>query len=185
MRSFTPTVQAAFLADNVPVLALVELDFSGGIVRVTNAGYNITFGGYTWYGLGELGEISAVQEGTELQMYGITLTLSGVPPEYISVALDNEYQGRPATIWIAPLDSNYQVLADPVIVFKGRMDTMPIAIGTDAKIQLTIESQFVDWERPRVRRYNHEDQTFAHPADKGLEFIAQMVEKEIIWGRAA
>ena len=35
----------------------------------------------------------------------------------------------------------------------------------------------------RVRRYTAEDQKIDYPNDKGLEFVAEMAEKEIVWGR--
>ena len=64
------------------------------------------------------------------------------------------------------------------------MDTMPIEVGAQASIQLTVESRLVDWERPRDRRFNHPDQIAEYPDDKGLEYVAQMAEKELVWGRA-
>lgn len=184
MRELTSTVISAMQADNVPMLVLVELQFASGTVRVCNAGYSFDWDGYTWTGLGNMGGISAVSEGEDLEMYGCTLNLSGVPPEMVAVALGSGYQCRPATVWLAPLDAEYQLLNGPVIVFRGRMDTMPIELGTSATIQLTIESRLVDWERPRERRFNHPDQISEYPADLGFEYVAQMAEKELIWGRA-
>jgi len=182
MKTVSVGVDAAFKSGNIPLLVLVEMEFSGGTTRACNAGYNFVWGGHTWIGVGNLGKIGAIQEGKDLQMYGCSLELSGIPPEMVAIALNNEYQGNPATIWFAPLDENYTILADPIIVFKGRMDTMPIELGETATIQLTIESRLVDWERPRISRYNDVDQQKLHPGDKGLEFIAQMVEKELVWG---
>ena len=184
MRTMTEAVIAALQSDNVPMLVLVELQFDSGTVRVCNAGYNFEWDGYVWTGLGVLGGISAVSEGQDLQMYGITLTLTGVPPEYIAVALGSGYQGNPATIWLAPLSAEYALLSDPVIVFRGRMDTMPVEIGSTATIQLSVESRLVDWERPRMRRYNHADQISEHPDDLFFEFVPQMAEKELVWGRS-
>jgi hypothetical protein len=39
-----------------------------------------------------------------------------------------------------------------------------------------------DWDRPRVRRYNAADQAITDSADKGFEFVPQMVERNIRWG---
>ena len=183
MRDVTVSVETVLGSSNVPMLALVELDFSSGFVRATNAGYDIQWNGYTWIGLGQVGGISQIQEGRELEMHGCALTLSGIPSEYISLAMSDEYQGRNATIYTALLDEDHQIIADPIITFKGRMDTMRIAMGQTATIELSIESMLTDWERPRVRRYNHEDQISEYPNDKGFEFVAQMAEKELVWGR--
>lgn len=182
-RTLTSAVEAALSSDNVPALVFVELDFSSGFVRVTNAAYNFSWDSKTWTGLGNLGDIEPAKESSELGAYGVSMKLSGIPSSMVSTALGEHYQGRGCKIWFAPLDSNYQVLADPVMIFHGRMDTMSINLGKTATIVLTAESRLADWDRPRVRRYNHADQIKFYPTDKGLEFIEQMVEKELVWGR--
>jgi hypothetical protein len=48
---------------------------------------------------------------------------------------------------------------------------------------LTAESRLIDLERSRERRYTSEDQKIDYPNDKGLEFIADLQDKEIVWGR--
>lgn len=183
MRTSTETAAAALENTNVPYLVLVELDFVEGFVRLTNAGYAFTWNGHTWTGAGNLGTISPIEEGQDLQMYGCTLTLSGISSDYVAKCFGVGYSGRSATIWLAPLDSNYNILEDPIIVFKGKMDTMPIQLGEQSAIQVTIESKLVDWERARVRRYNNEDQQAEYPGDLGFEFVPQMVEKTLLWGR--
>jgi hypothetical protein len=154
-----------------------------GTVRLTNAGYDFDWNGHTWTGAGNLGGISAIEEGTDLQMYGVTLTLSGIQSQYIAECFGTTYSGRSATIWLAPLDANYQILADPIVVFKGKMDTMPIKLGKEAAIQVTVESDLVQWERGKSRVFGNADQQSEYPTDKGFEFVAQMVEQEIYWGR--
>lgn len=184
MRSLTATVKGVLTSENAPLLVLIQLDFVSGTIRVCNAGYTFAYGGHDWLGLGQVGRISVISEGQELQMYGCTLELSGIPSAYIAEALNpDDYQGQQATIWLAPLDDDYQVLADPIITFQGRMDVMSISLGETATIQLSVESKLIDWERPRVRRYNHEDQISEWPLDMGLQYIPQMVEKELVWGR--
>lgn len=182
MRSLSTAAKNAFSQLNFPAIVLVELDFADGAIRLCNAGYSFSWNGYNWLGMGTLGAIEAISEGSALQMYGCQLTLSGIPSELISEAFDISYQGRSATIWLAPLNSDYSLIASPVVVFKGRMDTMDIAMGTTSTITTTVESRLVDWERPRIRRYNNQDQQAAHPGDNGMKYVAQMVSKELNWG---
>lgn len=183
-RSTTTAVDTAFAGDNVPLVLFLQMEFDSGTSRVTNAAYDISWNGYTWTGVGALGSIEPVQEGADLQAYGLALKLSGIPTTQLATALDEDYQGRQATIWAAPLDSEHRIVSDPVIVFKGRMDTMPITMGRSGEITLNLESRLVDWERARVRRYNDADQQAEYPGDLGLQFVEQMVEKQLIWGRA-
>ena len=183
MRSLTTAAKNAFSQLNFPAIVLVSMEFEGGTVRVTNAAYTFPWGGNDYLGIGNLGSIEAISEGSALQMYGCALTLSGIPPEIVSEAFSQNYQGRSATIWLAPLTEDYAFVADPVVVFKGRMDTMDIEIGTTATITLTIESRLVDWDKPRARRFNDEDQRFNYPDDRGFRYVDQMVQKDLKWGR--
>jgi hypothetical protein len=196
LRTLTTAAKNAFAQLNFPSLVLVELDFADGIVRLCNAAYSFTWGTHTetiegvetavpnvWIGLGTLGKIEAISEGSALQMYGCALTLSGVPSETIALALGTTYQGRPATIWLAPLTADYAFIADPVVVFKGRMDTMDVEIGATSTVTVAVESRLVDWERARIRRFNDEDQRGEFPTDRGFRYVDQMVQKDLKWGR--
>lgn len=182
-RTTTSAVDTAFAGENVPLVLFLQMEFDSGTSRVTNNAFDIDWNGYTWTGVGVLGSIEPVQEGADLQAFGLALKLSGIPTAQLAIALDEDYQGRAATIWAAPLDSEHRIIVDPVIVFKGRMDTMPIAMGKTGEITLNLESRLVDWERARVRRYNDADQQAEYPGDLGLQFVEQMVEKQLIWGR--
>lgn len=183
-RTLTTAVANALAADNVPALLLVDLDFSSGHVRVNNSAVTCSWDGETWLGLANLGSVEAIAEHAGLEMSGVRLTLTGIPSEMISIALGEHYQGRDCLIYLAPLSEDHVVLANPVLVFSGRIDTMEIALGDTAAITLTAESRLTDWERPRVRRYTHEDQIAEYPGDLGLEFVPQMAEKVLVWGRS-
>lgn len=197
MREGTTETLGAAQASHVPYLMFVKLEFVEETMYFCNAGYNFTWGTTTvtpevgppyttptvWIGVGTLGSISEIEEGVDLQMYGLTLSLSGLESSVVAKCLGTGYAGRPATVWLGLLDVDYQIIADPIVVFKGVMDTMPLKLGKDAVIQLTIESKLVNWERPYGRRYNDEDQKFEFSGDRGFEFVSQMVEKEILWGR--
>lgn len=78
----------------------------------------------------------------------------------------------------------YAVLADPKLLFLGRMDNMDIVVGPTATITLKAESRLADLERPRVLRFNDATQQALFPGDRGLEFVEAMIEKAIKWGRA-
>jgi hypothetical protein len=181
-RTVTPAVDAALSAGHVPLVVLVEMDFPSQFLRLNNSAVNINWNGYDWLGVGRLGSIDPVKEGADLQARGLAMRISGIDPASIALALGTQYQGRSCKVWAAPLTTDHAVLADPVLIFWGRMDTMDLDVGATATITVNAESRLADWDRPRVRRYNHEDQQIDYPGDKGFEFVPQMVEKELRWG---
>lgn len=183
-RNITTAFNNILESDNLSPFLAVDLSFDGGNF-VTWTGYgNITFGGTTYIGGGDFLNVSQISETADIQANGINITLSGIPSDLISSALNETYQGRPAKLYLGVLDGNGAVVADPYLIFSGRMDTMGIEdTGDTANISLTAESRLIDLERSRERRYTSEDQKIDYPNDKGLEFIADLQEKEIVWGR--
>ena len=183
MRDGTSASIEASKADGVIPVNFVSLDFDAASVHVNSTPYPITFGGNEYLGVGNLGSVSGLQEGADIQARGVELTLSGIPPELISIALGEEYQGRPIRIWIGFLDENHSLIVDPVNLGIWRMDTMDISLGKTATISVKAESRLSDWNRPRSKRYTNEEQQKNYPTDKGLEFVPEMVAKSLLWGK--
>jgi hypothetical protein len=65
------------------------------------------------------------------------------------------------------------------------MDQMNIQENPDtATIELTVENKLIDLERPRIARYTSAYQKSVYPGDKGMDFIEDLQDKEIVWGRS-
>jgi hypothetical protein len=183
-RDLSAAFEAALAGTGLRAMFLIELRFGSGTVYVNNLDFNKDYGGHTWLGGGRVGSISVIEEGEDLQAFGVRMTLSGIDPALLAIALAEDYQGRTVLMSLALLDANHDIIEAPVQVYRGRMDTMPIEVGQSATISLNIEGRLVDFERPRVRRYNSEDQQIVHPTDQFFQFVPQMVSKELYWGMA-
>ncbi len=172
-------------SSNTRPFILVELDYPSGFVRVNGTDRTVPFDSGTgeedFLGVGRLGTIGLISEGSSLQAQGVELTLTGIQPANITLAFQNA-QGRSGKVWVGFLDSNYVLVADPISVFSGLIDNSAIDIGSEATVTVTIESRLINWERTKTRRYTNEDQQQRFPGDKFLEFVNQIVEKEILWG---
>lgn len=181
-RGLTGTVEAAAAAEVGARTLAVELLFGSGPMRVVAGASDISIGGSLFTAIGSLGGMSAVQEGRELRSYAVTLTLAGVPRDAVSLALNEAFQNRPGTIWAVQLDAaTWTVLADPVVIFKGRIDQMNIQMGETATVKLALRDQLRDWERARVRRYTDQDQQSRFPGDTGLRWVTATVERQLTW----
>lgn len=181
-RGVTGAMATALAASNLRPALFAELAFDGGTLYATNLPVSVVWNGHTWVGLGNLGGISTVEEGENIQAYGLALTLSGVDAAQVSIALGEQYQGRSAKVYAGLFNDSYALVADPILVFRGRMDNMELSQGDTFTIKVNCEGRLADFERARVRRYNHEDQITVYPSDRGFEFVPQMVEKALNWG---
>ena len=183
-RSLTTAMKSAVTADLVRPITLMQCAFDSGNLNLWSGIGNLTVDSVDYVGAGTLLQVSEISESAELQANGLNVTLSGVTDPLISKARDEDYQGRELKVLLGAIDANGNVTADPVTVFSGFMDTMVINDGGEsATIQVTVENRLIEFERTRGRRYTAEDQKIDYPNDKGLEFVAEMQEKEIIWGR--
>jgi len=183
-RSLTTGMQSAVIADLVRPITLVQCAFDSGNLNLWSGIGDLTVDSVDYVGAGSLLSIGEIAETSELSANGITVTLSGVTSPLLAKARDEDYQGRELKVLLGAMDAANGVISDPVVVFSGFMDTMVINDGGEtATIQVTVENRLIEFERTRVRRYTAEDQKIDYPTDKGLEFVAEMAEKEIIWGR--
>jgi hypothetical protein len=160
----------------------VDIDFSSGSLYVWSGLGNIVIGTKTYLGVGTLLNISSVEETTEIDAKGATITMSGIPSDFLSLALTEPYQGRECRIY-------FGMTSDPedyVEVFAGELDQMNISEeDSAATISVTVENVLIKLERPVVRRFTNEDQKSRFPDDRGLEYVASLQDKEVFWGRTA
>ena len=187
-RSITTAFNNALTSQVVRPLLAVELEFSTGTLRFWNGYGDITMtaGGSsnTFTGLGDLMGVSAVSESDQVEAIGATLSLTGIKSSLISAALSANYTNRNASIFLGLFDTNKSVIADVYTLFKGKMDIMKIDEGAEsATIVLNLENRLIALDRPKERRYTHEDQQLSFSGDLGFEFVPDLQDKEIIWGK--
>jgi len=185
----------------------VELQFDGAnTIRMwTGQGTLVLQDGTQWIGTGNLLDISSIEETAEMAVKGATITLSGVPSELLSLALSEPYQGRVCNIYFGTFSTgailqesgSFILLQDgsKILIestktgfnqlFTGYMDQMNISDGGDAAtIELMVENRLIDLERARVARFTSSYQKSVYPGDLGLDFIEDLQDKKISWGRA-
>ena len=183
-----------------------ELRFDGdNVLRMwTGQGTLVLADGTQWVGLGNLLNISAIEETSEIAVKGATLTLSGVPSEVLSLALSEPYQGRVCNIYFGTFlqgsilqeSASYILLQDGSRInledqstnfselFSGYMDQMNIEENSDTStIQLLVENKLVDLERARVARFTSGYQKSIYAGDLGFDFVEDLQDKQISWGK--
>lgn len=168
---------------------LVDLDFSTGMVRAHDGVGPLIFAGNTYTGTGVLGGIDAVTEDLTGIARQVRLTLSGVDASLVSETMDEVYQNRNVTIYIGIMGADSgDFVADPEVIWEGRMDTMSIAREIDgATITLSCEPRLR--REPRVARYTNEDQQIDYSGDRFLDlvhtikgFVSKVGQREVRYG---
>lgn len=167
-------------------IMLVYFEFDGGDIRLWSGVGDLLWGSDTFTGAGSLMGLSPYEENQALQAQGITVTVSGISSSILSIALAEPYQGRPATIWLGALDSAGVLISDPYQIFTGFMDVMSITEGGEnCDVSVSIENKMITITKTKESRYTGEDQKRKYSGDLGLDFVAFLQDKEIVWKAAS
>lgn len=204
-RDLSTSVSSNLEDDVVYPFFAVELLFDTSPLRLWTGVGTLVYDGNSWTGTGNLLDVSSIEETSEIAVRGATLTLSGVPSEVLSLALQTPYQGRVCNIYFGLFSKGYLQKEDDAYIlledggriqlelqetgltqiFSGYMDEMNIDEGSEySTVELKVENKLIDLERARVRRYTSGYQKAIYPGDKGLDFVEGLQDKEIVWGRS-
>lgn len=172
-------------AQNFPV-HLLAFYFDSGTVYINDTNIPITYDSNEYLAYGHLLGFGDIEETSELVVSSLSISVSGVDQAYISKFLSEPYIDRQVKIYKAFLDVNTEALiADPILIFDGRMDSPSISDDPDAGtcgISVSCTNAWVDFERRPHRKTNHEEQQIWFSGDKGFEFASE-ITKEVKWGR--
>ena len=187
-RDITTAFKNSIEGSLVKPIIGIELEFSDGTLRFWNGYGNLTMtaGGSskTFNGAGDMLGVSEVEESSTLSMSGVTLTLAGIKSSILSTALGANYTNRKGAIYLGLFDTSNNVIADVYTLFKGNMVVMNIQEGADTcLITLKLESRLITFEKASNRMYTNEDQKIDFSSDVGFEFIPDLQDKEITWGK--
>lgn len=191
---------------NVSPVLMAEMYFDSGTIGMWTGVGTLTWGDKTFFGGGNLIGVSPIEETQELQAKGLTATLNGISSTLIALALLEKIRGRPFRLYLGIVDSRQYVATEdepgrvmiedgsgyvllenslvdsPYRIFSGLMDYMEFTDnGKTADIRLYVENILIVGQRAKIGRYTNEDQRKRYSGDKGLEFINQLQDKEVVW----
>ena len=162
----------------------VQATFATATLYLWTGRGNVSWNGQTWIGVGTLGTVSTIEEGSTVKARGITLTMSGIDATALSDVLNEVQQGLPALVYFGLFDDSLALIPNPVTGFAGRMDQPTLDVdGTTASISIACESRLMDMNTPAERRYTQEDQQRDYPNDEAFQFVNGIQETTIYWGR--
>ena len=185
-RDFPTNVADALVAQHVATVTFVKLEFASATLYLHNSIGTYTWESQDWLGVGDLGDISAIEEGAEISPYKITLSLSGIDSTISNAALNEDYYMRPVTLYIGALDADDDLLADPTEVWAGFMDLMTVSLGEQGgdEIALIAESELAKFDRASNLKYTDANQQAVHSGDLFFGFLKDIEGAKIQWGTA-
>lgn len=205
-RIIAPEYAAEVDKPSVTMAVLVELNYDSGTIRVHDGVGPLTISSLllmedgdnllteisdnlatedasvTFLGVGQLGNIEAVEENIEVIARSVNLTVSGIDPALLTEALAEQYQNRTVTIYLAMLNpSSGQIIASPEIIWEGRMNQQTITLSKgEATIQISCEHRLRS--EPRIARYTDADQRQVFPADRFFDLTHTIEGFVSKWG---
>jgi len=168
---------------------LIYLGVNNGYY-LTNAPWNINFGGQTYLSAGALLQIDDITEDIGFQIQKLGITISGIAHldddalPFMQEILAVDYTDKPVTIYRAYYE--HDVYVDSVQVYTGYIDSAAVSdgIGTGAGVAISTSNHWANFSRMTGRHTNSASQQSYFPSDMGFEFSKQ-IQKLIEWKKPA
>lgn len=159
-----------------------------------------------WIGGGNLVGLSPYNEKQAIEAQGMQYFLNGIPSNLLATAMLAQYQGRRCNLYMGSMsidgllvqEDGFAILLEgsggaleledafliaPTLVFAGIMDVIRFTDdATKASLTMNAESVLIVLTNKYPRRFTDEDQKLRYPGDKGLEYVAGLPDKEVLWG---
>lgn len=183
MRNLSSEMQSVAGSQAVRPIMLITMEFSTTL-KLWNGIGDLTYSSNTYTGVGDLLQVSEMGESTDISAKGCNITLSGINADLVTKAKTEDYQGNSVTIELGALSETGDIIASPVVIFKGFMDVMTIVEdGGTSTINISVENNLILFDKAKVRRYTDNDQKIDYPNDNGFSFVSKIQDKQIYWGR--
>ena len=185
-RGYNSTAQAESRKSFNSIATLVEvLVDPSNPTYLTDFGRNISHDSKTWLSGQGMLSVSSVLENSSNGIESVSLSLSGVPDNFVKLFLDYAYIDRPVKVHKLFLDDAGAPLGNSVLIFDGRIDKPIIKHdfdGRTASIGITASSHWVDFNRKSGRFTNDAHQQTYFSGDDCFQYAIDY-EKEITWGQ--
>lgn len=187
-RGFNPTAktESALSYNSLATLVEVLVDPSDPLY-LTDYARDISHDSKTWTSAQGMIGISAITENSSNGIETLSLSLSGVPEDFVSLFLDYNYVDRAVKIHKVFLDAAGAVVGNSMLCFDGRIDQPVIKHEVEkgtATVLCQASSHWIDYSRSTGRTTNDAQQQHASnfPSDDCFKFSIDY-EKEIKWGQ--
>lgn len=174
-----------FESEGIMPVMLFEGHFDSSVVRLWTGIGDLIWNGQKWLGAGGLIAVSAVQNTNEIRANGISVTLSGIPSDFIRTVIVETRLSKEGRIYLGVVTSenNHNLNGEPKMIFRGYCDVPQITHGENScSITIAYENSLIDLNRSSAKRYNKASQQVLYPNDKGFDSLDIIQGKALLWG---
>lgn len=183
-RDLTASVITELEAQSNRPAFFYEGVFDSTTLRLWAGDKDVTFQGETYLGNGWLQGIKANEESERVRSTGMEIELSGIPQTILSLILSDSKHSATGKLWLAMLDSSFDVIADEYLLFSGRLDSPEIReSGQGTTVSISYESRLVALNKRKEHRYTHEGQKVFYPDDLGFLEVPNAQAWSGYWGK--
>lgn len=177
--------QTALEQPAVRKVYFIELQFLSGTSYLSTLGQTVTWGGHDWLGLGAVGAISQVDESDGITSKPLNFTLNCAQLAWLSLGIGDvdEYRGRPAKMYMCPLDEGFILIGTPVACWSGSMDTVVAGVTEEGEGQLVLKCETAAFglKRKSSLRMNAAQQKNKYPSDTGFDYLTTLIAEPQTW----
>lgn len=153
-----------------------------------------SIGNVNYVGLGQLLSVSQTASDLRAAPQGITISISGIPPDNISDIMDNKIRGSEVDVkraFFDPITGNLIAISgNPIGKFQGIVAryeiTDALSMGDDTgTLTINLEcSSFVELLQNKIagRRTNPIDQNIYYPSDRSMDRVPSLVKSNFNFG---
>tara|TARA_R100000655_G_scaffold105005_2_gene152800 strand:- start:360 stop:926 length:567 start_codon:yes stop_codon:yes gene_type:complete len=185
-RTLTTAVKNQLATNEITPFHLLTINFATP-VNLTDNSFDLTSsisGSSTTYSASAfIVSVPSFTEETDLTKTTLTIDLSGASTTFISTCLSENVVNDSVIIYRGLLDSNNAIIADPILLYQGTIDTFAISEAEqDSAVSLSVVSHWADFDKKSGRKTNNNSQKRFFSTDVGMDFSSQTV-LDIKWGR--
>jgi hypothetical protein len=172
--------------DHQEIKFALKAEFDTDTVLIHTGQGDLVIGGETYIGAGTLLAISDIEDSKELKSAGVTFSISGMDAEVLGYALNENYQNRPISLYMAFVSGGTDDVDGYLTLYKGRMINIDISDDVNgSNITLQTENRLLDLRRPSNIRYTRESQEYLYSGDTSLDQVNKISQMNIEWGRTS
>lgn len=180
-----PFYAVEFLLDDTSGTRADQSGYAGDrAIRLWTGYGDRTIDGDTYLGSGDLMSIGDIETVADMSAPAMNITLSGMPGNIVSLALQEPYQRRDCRIYFGTIINDagdHSVFT----AYVGSLNKMTIKDEAESgTIDVLIDSKMVEAQKSSNRRYTSESQKSRHSGDTFFDYVALIQDGEIVWGRS-